>query len=69
MFYGVLLKAVNELHQSMYQYCLFVSEELKNRLYEKQLAELEKLNKEHEAHMQAARMELERAVEISKQKV
>lgn len=33
------------------------------------MAELERLAKEHEAHMQAARMELERAIEISKQKV
>jgi hypothetical protein len=33
------------------------------------MQELERKSKEHEAHMQAARMELERAVEISKQKV
>jgi len=46
-----------------------LTEALKAALFEKQLAELDKLSREHEAHLQAARMELERAVEISKQKV
>ncbi|XP_052773969.1 protein FAM184A-like [Mya arenaria] len=43
-------------------------EEMKERLIEKQVTEIGRLERDHEAHLQAARMELERAVEISKQK-
>ncbi|KAL4231837.1 hypothetical protein ACF0H5_009413 [Mactra antiquata] len=43
-------------------------DELRNDMYEKHMDELDRKNKEHESHLQAARMELERAVEISKQK-
>ena len=42
---------------------------MKNRLFEKHTEELEKKSREHESHLHAARLELERAVEISKQKV
>ena len=45
------------------------SDELKRQLLEKHTEALEDKSREHEAHLHAARMELERAVEISKQRV
>ncbi|XP_060568985.1 protein FAM184A-like, partial [Ruditapes philippinarum] len=41
---------------------------LRDDMYQRHMQELERKSKEHEAHMQAARIKLERAVEISKQK-
>ena len=48
---------------------LYISDSLRDDMYQRHMQELERKSKEHEAHMQTARMELERAVEISKQKV
>ena len=47
----------------------FYLDDLKNRLFERHTEDMERKSREHEAHLHAARMELERAVEISKQKV
>ena len=46
-----------------------LAEMLRSQMYTGHMEELERLKKEHESHLGAARMELERAVEIGKQKV
>lgn len=68
---GFLIDKTYVLNSRIHDNCLYLlhSGDLRNDMYQRHMEELERKTKEHEAHMQAARMELERAVEISKQKV
>ena len=50
-------------------YSIIITESLKDRMHEQHTNDIEQLTHNHESQLETARMELERAVEISRQRV